>query len=120
MPVNRIDAVLLRSPQIEAMAAFYRDQLGLPLKKEDHGPEPVHWGCFLAGVHFAIHSAPGSSPSPTTELSFEAEDVDATLNELRAAGVPVLKEPHDRPFGRLAAVQDPDGNLVYLHSYPKE
>jgi lactoylglutathione lyase len=42
-------------------------------------------------------------------------DVDATLAGLRAAGVPVVGEPEDQPWGeRLAGVRDPDGRLVYL------
>ena len=121
MKIKRVDAILLRTPQLAAMAQFYCG-LGLPLTEEDHGPEPVHWGCFLAGLHFAIHPAPvgGPRPSASTEISFEVEDVDAAIEELRAAGVEVVEEAHDRPFGRLAAVADPDGNRVYLHRYPSD
>lgn len=119
--VKRVDAILLHSPQPEVLAAFYRDRLGVPLELEDHGSEPAHWGAFLAGLHFAIHPAPeGVAPSPTTAISFEVEDVDVSIAELSAAGVAITTEPHDRPFGRLAAVADPDGNVVYLHRYPRE
>ncbi|RMG10271.1 MAG: hypothetical protein D6731_17775 [Planctomycetota bacterium] len=119
MHVERLDAVLIRSPRAEAMVRFYRDLLGLPLEKEEHGSDPPHWGCFLAGLHFAIHAAPDRVPGPTIELSFSTPDVDGDLASLKEAGVPVLQEAHDRPFGRLAAVRDPDGNVVYLHRYPE-
>lgn len=43
------------------------------------------------------------------------EDVDATLDQLRAAGAPVVAEPEDQPWGeRVARTRDPHGNLVYL------
>ena len=43
------------------------------------------------------------------------DDVDATLERLRAAGAPVVAEPEDQPFGeRVAQTRDPDGTLVYL------
>jgi lactoylglutathione lyase len=39
----------------------------------------------------------------------------ATLAGLRAAGVPVVGEPEDQPWGEgVARVRDPDGRLVYL------
>lgn len=43
------------------------------------------------------------------------DDVDATLEELRAAGAPVVTPPEDQPWGeRLARTRDPAGNLVHL------
>jgi lactoylglutathione lyase len=43
------------------------------------------------------------------------DDVDDAVNELRAAGVAVIAEPEDQPFGeRMARVRDPAGTLVYL------
>jgi lactoylglutathione lyase len=43
------------------------------------------------------------------------EDVDVTLERLRASGAQVVTEPEDQPWGeRLARVRDPGGNLVYL------
>jgi predicted enzyme related to lactoylglutathione lyase len=118
MTVKKIDAVLLDSSRAEDLVAFYRDRLGVPLEEERHGSE-LHWGCMLAGVHFAVHQKDGLAGAPrTTALSFEVDDVDAAVARLRKAGVAIDLEPHDRPYGRLAAVQDPDGNVVYLHRYP--
>jgi uncharacterized glyoxalase superfamily protein PhnB len=43
------------------------------------------------------------------------DELDAQVEVLRSAGVPVLTEPHDEVWGeRVAAVQDPDGNTVWL------
>jgi lactoylglutathione lyase len=98
------------------LATFYREHLGLPLQEERHGSE-LHWGCFLAGVHFAIHQVEDAPSAGAFRLSFEVDDVDDSVAELRSQDIPIVEEPHDRPFGRVAAVTDPDGNTVYLHRY---
>ena len=119
MKPRRIDAVLIRLSNAQQLVAFYRDVIGLPLKDESHNGAELHWGCFLDGVHFAIHESrfPPGQLCSRFSLSFEVDDVDQVISELRAQQIPVHMEPHDRPFGRLAAVTDPDGNLVYLHKY---
>ena len=118
MTVKKIDAVLLDSSRAEDLVKFYRDRLGVPLEEEQHDSER-HWGCMVAGVHFAVHQKDGLTGAPRNmALSFEVDDVDAAVGRLRKAGVAIDLEPHDRPYGRLAAVKDPDGNVVYLHRYP--
>jgi lactoylglutathione lyase len=57
--------------------------------------------------------------SPRGELWVYVEDVDGVAEELRARGIPVLREPGDMPWGeRIAYVADPDGNPVVLAVRP--
>lgn len=43
------------------------------------------------------------------------DDVDATVERVRASGAPVVREPVDEPWGeRVAQTRDPAGNLVHL------
>ncbi|AGP33268.1 VOC family protein [Sorangium cellulosum] len=64
----------------------------------------------------ALHGQPQRPASGhRIELCVYVDDVDATVERLRAAGVPVVLEPVDQPWGeRIAYVADPDGNLVML------
>lgn len=49
------------------------------------------------------------------EMFVYVADVDALIPELKAAGVAVVQEPMDMPWGeRVAAIRDPDGNPVSL------
>jgi len=49
------------------------------------------------------------------ELFVYVDDVDATVEALRAHGVAILREPEDMAWGeRLGYVADPDGNPVAL------
>ena len=44
-----------------------------------------------------------------------ADDCDTAIERLRAAGVAVVDEPADQPWGeRMARVLDPDGNEVMI------
>jgi lactoylglutathione lyase len=52
---------------------------------------------------------------PRFELFVYVDDVDGSVKSMRDAGVPVLREPEDMPWGeRVAFVSDPDGNPVTL------
>ena len=58
---------------------------------------------------------------PRFEMFVYVEDVDATVADLRAAGVLVLADPKDMPWGeRVAYVTDPEGNPVALATAASE
>jgi len=92
-----------RLPQEDGTAGFVglrRDQAELAITTEA-SPRMV------AGVE------PG--PGPRHELFVYVEDVDATVAALREAGLTIVREPADMPWGeRLGFVADPEGNLVSL------
>ncbi len=119
MATRRIDAILIDSPNAKLLVEFYRGIVGLPLEAEQHGGSDVHWGCFIEGIHFAIHQEVHVDISSTSRfsISFEVHNVDETVSDLRRRGVEITLDPHDRSFGRLASIRDPDGNTVYLHSW---
>ena len=52
---------------------------------------------------------------PRFELFVYVDDVDASIESMRTAGVTVLRDADDMPWGeRVAFVSDPDGNPVTL------
>jgi lactoylglutathione lyase len=52
---------------------------------------------------------------PRFELFVYVDDVDGTVDRMRVAGVTILRDPADMPWGeRVAYVTDPDGNPVTL------
>ena len=97
-----------------ASLAFYRDVLGLTPNRID---EDWGYGSFSAGpISFAIAKA--NEPELLgrhTGIGFIVEDVDASYERLRAAGVEFEMEPTKQPWGgTLALFKDPDGNIFYL------
>jgi lactoylglutathione lyase len=129
MPVGYSSAFpIVYVEDLPAALRFYRDLLGFAVNYQfpEEG-EPVFVGLDLNGSEIAladvsdpdaaaIHGRPLRPVSGHRfELCVYTEDVDGAVEELRAAGVTVLAEPVDQPWGeRLAYVEDPDGNPVMI------
>ena len=47
-------------------------------------------------------------------VNYRVRDLDAMLEQLRAAGVPVEDATENNPFGRFAWATDPEGNRFEL------
>jgi len=108
---------------------FYRDLLGfrVTFSHPEQG-EPGFVALQLGeGAELALadvrdpEAVPlhGKTVRPSSGHGFElcvyADDVDDAVSALRAAGVRVLAEPADQPWGdRMAYVEDPQGNPVML------
>ena len=112
--------VLLRPPDPVRSQAFYRDVLGLAVYRE-FGP-PEHRGVvFFLGSGLLEVSGPGDEPPRGTALWLQVRDVVAEHARLRAAGVPVLREPRTEPWGLVEAwVADPDGVRIVLVEVPAD
>jgi lactoylglutathione lyase len=63
----------------------------------------------------AAENAPEGTGAQGFAMWIYADDCDAAIERLRAAGVAVVDEPADQPWGqRMARVLDPDGNEVMI------
>jgi lactoylglutathione lyase len=100
--------------------SFYRDQLGGIVTFEYPGPDgkPVYVGLDIGATHLGIGLTPGVTGGPLPRplcLWVYAENCDAAVERLRAAGTRVTEEPVDQPWGeRVARVVDPDGNEIII------
>jgi catechol 2,3-dioxygenase-like lactoylglutathione lyase family enzyme len=117
----------------EASLRFWRDILGYEVRA-DVGKGSMRWITVApAGSPISIVLEP-PAPGPgftdderkTIEelmakgsfgrLTLASEDVDALFDKLAAAGVDVVQEPADQPYGvRDCAVRDPAGNLIRIN-----
>ena len=110
---------IITTADLAAALAFYRDLLGATVSYEFPGPdgEPGYVGLELGAGHLGIGRDPAALATPTERFSLwvYAEDCDAAVEHLREAGVRILEEPADQPWGeRIARVADPDGNVVIV------
>ena len=107
---------IIASADLRRSLGFYRDLLGGTVGFEYPGPdgEPVYAGVDIGRSHLGIGHDPDAATGATTvSLWIYVDDCDATVERLRAAGVPILEEPVDQPWGeRVALVEDPDGIRV--------
>lgn len=117
---------------MEAAIAFYTGGLGLEVRNDvaSGGFRWVTLGAPGGGGTELVLSEPcgGRSPEDASALHallakgalpfnvFEAADVDATFERVRATGAEVLQEPVEQPWGpRDCAFRDPSGNTVRIN-----
>ena len=114
MAAKFFSAILIYTKDVERLGTFYRDVLGIPLEDEKHGNEPLHYGCELGELHFAIHGAKdGMNPGVgSTCLAFEVFDIEAHMKDMAAHNVNILQQPIDMGFMKRSVIADPDGNRV--------
>ena len=110
---------IITTRDLDEALRFYRDLLGATVSYEFPGPdgEPAYVGLELGEAHLGIGRDPDAPPEPSARFSLwaYAEDCDAAVDRLRSAGVEIVEEPADQPWGeRVARVRDPDGNLVLI------
>jgi catechol 2,3-dioxygenase-like lactoylglutathione lyase family enzyme len=117
--IESFGGVILWTDNLEAMVAFYRDSLGLPV----HSIRPHFVAFEVGGIRISIgrHS---EVHGPTLEparvmVNFNVADIAAAYDRLRAAGVEFLRPPeHEHWGGLVATFRDPDGNLLQLLQQP--
>jgi lactoylglutathione lyase len=110
---------ILTTRNLRAMLGFYRDLLGATVTYEFAGPdgEPGYVALELGESNLGLGRDPETTAPASERFSLwvYADDCDAAVARLRTAGVQVLAEPADQPWGeRIARVLDPDGNVVIV------
>jgi catechol 2,3-dioxygenase-like lactoylglutathione lyase family enzyme len=115
--VTGLGGIFIKSPNPKALAAWYRDMLGI--KMEPWGgavlrydaplhPPAVAWTAFPATTKYMAPSA------REFMLDFGVDDMDAIVARLKAHGVPMLKRDDSDPSGKFAWIIDPDGTKIEL------
>ncbi|HLY27640.1 MAG TPA: VOC family protein [Aggregatilineales bacterium] len=68
---------------------------------------------------FAQNSTYFGSESAQFMINYRVDDLDALLVALKQAGVEILRDIEDSPYGRFAAIKDPEGNGIELWQPPE-
>ena len=101
---------------MHGVKAFYRNVLGLHV-----GKESAWWVEFESGdSHVALHPRMPLGDGEhhhalPMSLGMEVGDLVDWADDARDRGVEFTTTPHDTPFGIMADVRDPDGNMLILH-----
>jgi catechol 2,3-dioxygenase-like lactoylglutathione lyase family enzyme len=109
---------------VDAAIPFYRDQLGFELLMHPAPPFAMLERGDLRLVLSAPNAAPGGgqpladgtlpAPGGWNRFAIEVDDIDATVESLRARGVRFRNEVVDGVGGRQTIVEDPSGNPIEL------
>jgi catechol 2,3-dioxygenase-like lactoylglutathione lyase family enzyme len=113
MKLNHITIIV---SDFESSKAFYA-RLGL----EQIVDAPPRYARFVVPGNeatFSIEVTDGRAPmdSYQSQVFFECDDLDGTVERLKAAGVVFAQDPTDMPYlWREARLRDPDGHDIRLY-----
>lgn len=113
--------VLLRPVDPERSHRFYGQTLGLAVYRE-FGARPNQSVVYFTGGGFLEVSGRSPTPAgPNIALWLQVRDLDASFEELRAAGVEILAEPDVMPWGlKEMWISDPDGVRICVVEVPED
>jgi catechol 2,3-dioxygenase-like lactoylglutathione lyase family enzyme len=118
-PVGRVTGVggiFVKSKDPKALAAWYRDVLGL--KVETWGGAMLRYDApghppMVIWAPFTANSDEMAGSTREFMLNLAVDDMDAFVARLTAKGVPILKRDQDAN-GKFAWILDPDGAKIEL------
>jgi len=110
-----IGGIFFKARDPQALAAWYRDHLGVPLDAgQTYGTfnsaaagESTVWSTFPSDTKYFGSTAPFM-------VNYRVRDLDAMLAQLRAAGAVVEERVEDHGYGRFGWAMDPEGNRIEL------
>ena len=114
--VTGIGGVFFKADDPEALALWYRDNLGVPVDEgqtyglfASAGPgEHTVWSAFPRTTEYFGRSTSGLM------INYRVRDLDAMLAQLREAGADVDDKVEDFEYGRFGWATDPEGNRFEL------
>jgi len=116
IPVRGLDHVYYWVTDMDRAIHFYRDTLGLALRRRD-GDE---WAEFETGsARLALHARGQghAAASGGATAVFQVDDLDASKSMLASRGVSFGHEVEVKGFARFASFNDPDGNTLQIIEY---
>jgi len=121
--IRAVDYTVVFARDLAAMRRFYQDVLHFPVERE-LGSEWTEYRIganilVLARPHIAKDDAPTPKGSASLQLAFRVAppDVSRCEEELKAAGVDILRPATDQPWGhRTLFFRDPDGNILEIYA----
>jgi len=114
----RLNYVIVYISDMQRSIAFYRDQLGFPVKTESPGWTEFHTGAITLALHHGqpaerLRGAHGEERAGQAQFSIEVADIEKFYEEKKAKGVEFIMPPTMRPFGaKLTIFRDPDGLAI--------
>ena len=114
--ITGVGGIFFKAKDPKALAAWYRDVLGLPLQNwggaalrydAPQHPPALIWNVLPESTNYFAPSTSGLM------INYAVDDMDAFIMRLDAKGVVPIKRTDDAS-GRFAWILDPEGNKIEL------
>lgn len=112
----KLGEVCIWSRDVGRLADFYKSLLGIDSGSSD----AVHQTILDGETMLTIYNDGQEHAGQNMCLAFTVEDIDKEYQRVVSLGAEIAEPPAIRPWGAVnMSFRDPDGNLVYLRSFPK-
>ena len=119
--IERLTFFALVVEDMQKALDFYTDTLGLKINEQE--TVPGFYTQFelesVAGLAL-IHGLDQEGEAKPYEIALKVSDADEFYNELQAAGVELVSEPRDIPWGRTFLFRTPDRHQLRAYSSPQQ
>jgi glyoxylase I family protein len=113
--VNGIGGLFFRAGDAAGLARWYRDHLGIPPAPTDYSELPWWQEAGPSGIGpFPETTEYFGDANKKWMVNFRVSNLDAMVEQLRAAGIAVEVDQQSYPNGRFARLYDPEGNPIEL------
>jgi len=109
--VTGIGGFFFRARDPDALKRWYQERLGVETASD--APWRQEEGATVFAP-FDLDSKMIGPPEHTWMINFRVADLEAIVDQLRAAGESVEVDPERYPYGRFAELRDPEGNGIQL------
>jgi lactoylglutathione lyase len=113
-PPPSLHSVAIFVSDLPRAVEFYRDLLRLPLVQQGSFGAEFLDGPTHIGVHPAVHADAKKLVGRHTGITLFVTDLLHYCGDLHARGVRFVTEPTQQPWGIMAMIADPDGNILAL------
>jgi glyoxylase I family protein len=113
--VTGIGGFFFRSTDPKALARWYEQHLGINLVPTSMDAQPwTQEAGVTAFAPFPQDTKMFGRPEQQWMINFRVRDMNAMVEQLRAAGIEVKVDPEVYPMGVFAELRDPEDNPIQL------
>ena len=113
-PPPSLHSVAIFVSDLPRALEFDRDGLRLPVAQQGSFGAEFLEGPTHIGVHPAVHTDARKLVGRHTGITLYVTDLLHYCGDLHARGVHFVTEPTQQPWGIMAMIADPDGNILAL------
>ena len=117
--IDGISVVWLPVTDMDRALEFYGDTLGLDIEQQEDDWSMVVAGAVRIGLNGRQDEMAGGEGGAVIAFAV-SDDIEATVEELSAAGVEIAGGVSEHPWGKIATFRDPDGNELQVYEGPDE
>ena len=111
----KLNLIVLRSQDMELLAAFYSALFEKKLEKHRHGDGPEHFGAELNGLIFEIYPKRNDADDTAPmRFGYLVDNVETALERIREFPICIVSEPKESPWGKRVVLDDPAGHRIEL------